>query len=528
MSILNSFDYIAALSPALRVAINNGSADPHRWKTINDKLTDSKTGERWYAEDKSDDELENEAIEKWLRKIECRQLIPSQELKKFLSVYKKKWQDMEFESIESLRIGNIHDSAEDYQTYWACKQIDDFLDENNIQLNESPNSYDSGLLTIYGMGSCREISRIINLTKPKIILIFEDNIDVISSRLIQEDEAKFLLSASQINHSTLFFITDTDAELAIQKAISLIEMISLRAHSYSFSFAFKRSSRLDLIHDELVHKDTFAKSLRYQGFFTDELHMLMNGILTFSHTNAKIIRHTEVRQTKRHAVIVASGPSLKKEIPKLKKNRDQYDLFCAFSTLGALLKENIKPDYHCHIERHDDKNFVQSTEVLKDFCKSGVLLTSANVDPRLAQQYKKVYAILRSASSSSALHVENPEDIIYSEGTNAGTFAVTVAIILGYNVIHIFGLDLGATDQSNLRMKGALNKSDRQMNIEVEGNLRESVWTDQYLRDSATMLGYFLDPKIADNRFMTERASEIRVYNYSDGQKIPHTISKLI
>ena len=523
MSIVKSFDFIAALSPALRQAIDQGKADPHRWRMVDGKLIEIETGNRLYREDKSDEEIENEAIAKWQKKIECLQLIPAQDFKIVMETYRKEWQSHGFQSIESLRINSIHDSAEDYQTHWACSQIADFIDENNIRLNTQPDRYDSGLLIIYGMGSCQSISHLISIVKPRIILIFEEDVDIISTMLSELKAAEILLSATNVNKSSLFFITDSDTDLATSKANELIEMISLRAKSYCFSFTFRKSTAVDTIDKELFCKDSYARSLRFKGFFTDELHMLLNAILTFSHTDTEIIHPKKISRTKRHAVIVASGPSLRAELPKLKKNRAQYDLFCAFSTLGTVINENIIPDYHCHIERHSDQVFVQTTDELREFCKNSILLTSANVDPRLAQVYKKVYAILRSASSSSALVVQDPDEIVYSEGTNAGTFAVTVAILLGYDVIHIFGLDLGAIDPSDLRIENALNKSMRKMNIEVNGNLRESVWTDQYLLDSSKVLGLFLDSRLRENNYYGIN-SEQKVYNYSDGQKIPHTI----
>ena len=92
MSYLNTFDYIAAVSPDLRQAIDQGAADPHRWRIIDGKLIDSKSNQPWYEEEKSDEEIENEAIEKWLNKIECRQLIAEQTVLGVMNKYKEKWQ----------------------------------------------------------------------------------------------------------------------------------------------------------------------------------------------------------------------------------------------------------------------------------------------------------------------------------------------------------------------------------------------------------------------------------------------------
>ena len=101
MSYLNTFDYIAAVSPDLRQAIDQGAADPHRWRIIDGKLIGSKSKQPWYEEEKSDEEIENEAIEKWLNKIECRQLVAEQTVLGVMNKYKEKWQGSGFESMSS-------------------------------------------------------------------------------------------------------------------------------------------------------------------------------------------------------------------------------------------------------------------------------------------------------------------------------------------------------------------------------------------------------------------------------------------
>ena len=517
MSILNSFDYVAALSPDLRQAIDTGRADPTRWRLVDNKLIDSKTGQRWYEEDGNDLDIENEKIDNWLKSIECLQLTTLEGLKELLEEQRENWKNIGFEDIESLDIENIHDSPHDYQAIWACSQIQEFIEDNRIQLNKNPDRFDSGILVLHGMGDCQSLARLIDIIKPRIILLFETDIDAISSKASDKTATETLIRSIHVNQSSLFFITDTDAEIAAMKANGIIEIVSLRSQSYCFRFSFKESTLSNQINEEFLENTGYSRAIRYQGFFTDELHVLMNGILTFTHTNTEIIQQKKASKKKRHAVVVASGPSLRAELESLKENREKYDLFCAFSTLGTMLDEGITPDYHCHIERHHDSNYVQSTEKLKDFCRNGTLLTSSSVDPRLAQLYKNVFAILRSASTSTALLVEDPDDIIYHEGTNAGTFAVSVAALMGYEVIHILGLDLGAIDQSDQRIESALSQSYRTMNIRVGGNLRESVWTDEYLKDSALILGQFLK--------VFKESQELKVYNYSDGQRIANTIS---
>ena len=51
------------------------------------------------------------------------------------------------------------------------------------------------------------------------------------------------------------------------------------------------------------------------------------------------------------AIIVATGPSLTKQLPLLKKYAKRASIFCLDASYAILAKENIKPDYVLSLER---------------------------------------------------------------------------------------------------------------------------------------------------------------------------------
>ena len=51
------------------------------------------------------------------------------------------------------------------------------------------------------------------------------------------------------------------------------------------------------------------------------------------------------------AIIVGNGPSLDKEIDFLRKNQDNFVIFCSGSALKPLYKAGITPDFQVEIER---------------------------------------------------------------------------------------------------------------------------------------------------------------------------------
>lgn len=525
MGALDAFDHIAALSPELRLAIDTGRANPQRWILQQNKLTDSKSGARLYVEDKSDRELEEEAVTSWLRQANCMQIADTKTLRRAIHAFSKEWHKLSIESLGSLNLSSIHDSADDLQLLWSCHKIEEFLEEHQLTLLASPKRHNNGLLLIHGMGSCLSIARLVTATDPQLVLLFETDLDLIANQIAERTQTEKLLLALQNTGSKLFLITDTDREKAIQHANLLIAATSLCAQAYCFRFRFRTTALADELDEHLTGSDAFTKTLRYLGFFVDELHMLMNGILTFAHTDARNLGYGSIKEHQRHAVIVASGPSLAGALPLLKSERERFDLICCFSTLGPLLKAGITPDYHCHMERHADARFMQKSTELEAFSRNATLLTSANVDPRFAQLYQNTFTFLRSASTASALLAFNLNEIISSEGPEAANAAIVFGVLLGYRTLHLFGVDFGAVDPSKSnRIEGALDYSNRTMNLPVDGNLRATVWTSQSLKDAADWTGKFLNPNLY-NEPARSNVETIKVFNYSDGQRIPRTIS---
>ena len=524
MAILDAFDHIAALSPDLRRAIDEGRANPQRWVLQERKLTDTASGTRLYDEDQPDTVLEQEAVTRWLQHADCLQIADTATLQSMVCAYSSQWRNLGFKSLADLNIATIHDSADDLQMLWTCQQIEDFLSEHQIALLAEPKRHNAGLLLIHGMGSCAAIERLVTTLQPRLVLLFETDLDLIARQVDDRQQTEQLLLALQTAGSTLLLITDTDGDKAVHHANILIAITSLRAQAYCFRFRFRATALADELDERLGDPDACLKALRYLGFFVDELHMLMNGILTFAHTDARIVGYGSVKDHQRHAVIVASGPSLAAALPLLKAERERFDLICSFSTLGPLLKAGIIPDYHCHMERHADARFMQASPELEVFSRNATLLSSANVDPRFAQLYQNVFTFLRSASTSSALLASKASEIIGSEGSEAANAAIVFAVLLGYRKLHLFGVDFGAVDPSlTNRIEGALHYSERTMDLAVEGNLRETVWTSQSLKDAAAWTGQFLNPDLYEPA-RTSVETTI-VYNYSDGQRIPRTIS---
>ena len=103
---------------------------------------------------------------------------------------------------------------------------------------------------------------------------------------------------------------------------------------------------------------------------TDELvgleHFLNN--LPVMIKNPSLKNFVENAKTSKVAVIVATGPSLQKQLPKLKEIKDKVVIYCVDASLPILEKWDIKPDIVTSIERvKETAKFYQN--VSKEFQK---------------------------------------------------------------------------------------------------------------------------------------------------------------
>lgn len=183
-------------------------------------------------------------------------------------------------------------------------------------------------------------------------------------------------------------------------------------------------------------------------------------------------------------VIASGGPSLSKQLPLLKKVRNQIILIAAGSTINSLLHEQIEPDYVVTIDG-DTPNY----EHFKDLkIKNPALLYSFTSHYKIQHEYTgERYAFLPIVDQ----HIENRLQTEYglklpiiAGGGTVSNFALTIAKYITNGPIALIGQDLAYT---NNLTHAAHNKHQKKADaefyksqevIEVEGFYGDKVITD--------------------------------------------------
>ena len=417
-------------------------------------------------------------------------------------------------NLSELTLEDVHDLNQDLEPAWTIQKISNYIRQNSIQIAPAPQTSTGSALIIFGLGLGKHLELLIDFLDPSALFIVEPDLGILARSLETVDYTQLIPKFTGADRA-LDFVVSSTPEAAIEQIRSLLTIRNLFLLDGMFSFILFDQTFFQL-GKNILHSPGTLKNINYLGYFVDEIHMTMNAALNYFHVKPNVYNSSKIPSHLRHAVVVASGPSLADDIEILKANRDKFTIFCCYSTIGRLLEAGIIPDYHCDLERHND-HIPLIERGFEEQLKSIELCCSSTCDPRLLKLYKKVYSINRGALTPSVIFTKG-DDIISNEGPDVATFAILSAIYFGYRSIHLFGVDLGTADRKVCRLPGVLDIDRRSYNIPVRGNHGRTVFTGQMLLDNKIAIE-------ANISIYTQVYSDLKFYNYSNGVYIINAIS---
>lgn len=185
-------------------------------------------------------------------------------------------------------------------------------------------------------------------------------------------------------------------------------------------------------------------------------------------------------------VVASGGPSLTKQIPLLKKFRNNLLVIAAGSTVNSLLKEGIEPDYLVNID--GSKINIKHYENLKDTKLSFIYSLYGTYEIR--SYFKGNAYYFNTNTSSNSLNSEfikrvfNDDLCTVMGGSSVATFCLTIATKITTGPVCLIGQDLAYTNNmshasDNKRFHQYTDEEIKQLNWVYEtGYFGEDVLTD--------------------------------------------------
>jgi len=374
----------------------------------------------------------------------------------------------------------------------------------------------ASIFIFFGTLLGQHLLKISQKVKARSYLITEESLEIFRLSLFTT-EYKILSK-----YATVYFCIEEDELNTIAKYEDFI----VRNHIYGYIFKFYSTlhhskeliSRFSIaLYNKSAYSYDHYKMLNYAKFAFDSFYKYPYLITNYeTKINLPIL-------------ILAPGPSLRKNIKFVKKNINNFIILAFGASIKILCEEKIKPDIVISVD--------PSTLILEQFPKNcdiyrdSIAFLSVDSHPEIFKLFKKqnifVYESIFRITSDG---IKEPGAV------SVGDITIFTALNLGFNDIYLLGTDLAydiktgsSYDTSHVQGKQKLSiefqknvkKITLEENIEdvyikVKGNFEKEVYTDRFF--------YQIIKNYTNIINRMKKEFEFNVYNLNNGAYIKGAI----
>lgn len=189
-----------------------------------------------------------------------------------------------------------------------------------------------------------------------------------------------------------------------------------------------------------------------KGYYADEKLMVENTVANAANHDFWFVEGQLRPPTDVPVFVVGAGPSLDESIDVIRAWQDRAIIITAGSTLQVLLHHGIVPDFH--VEKENTQPTVDRLQHIHARNRDQLgndnfgpikLVASTTVKPGVTELFDEKFLFLRTALSSTDMFGKGH---VATDGTSpySANAALTLAAIMGFRQIYLFGCDCGAKD----------------------------------------------------------------------------------
>lgn len=386
--------------------------------------------------------------------------------------------------------------------------IIDYINNNSPQKRISKQIY---CYMIFGVGLGFHIPLIHKKVNSKLYCIIEPNLELF--RLSLFTTAYWEITAQ----SRILFFISYDKELFTQKFREFHDLAYLYNHYIKF-FYFSKSCE---VYFEGIQSMLVSQSHNIYSYDRQLLSYIKTSNYVKKDFNFfKVNERAEFKDLNNlPLLILAGGPSLKRNIEFVKENQNKFIIMSIFSVAPFLEENGIYADIYTNYDEHYSI-FADIYDQIKnkvEFNKS-IFLFSSHVSTKLVSLLPKSNIYFFNAVFTVK------KDIGILTGPSIGEMSYALGLILGFENIYLLGLDLAfdpntgkshfegyrEESQFEINREASVEKFHLRKNVlKVKGNLTNEVETTAVFYISIKQLNVFSKVFNPDKK--------LKVYNLSDG-----------
>ncbi|MDA8637461.1 DUF115 domain-containing protein [Rhodospirillales bacterium] len=384
-----------------------------------------------------------------------------------------------------------------------------------VRFFDAPRTERSYYLLLIGAPNTEDLLSAIEKHDPRCLIIGIGNSAQFANSLKTVDWGR-CINDFQSRGGAVYLLPDTDPEAVVERVWK-----TCRSHNPTQidNFTVIVQNGIDPENAAIAMlAQTIMLSIAQLGFFHDETVMLWNTYQNRTTNRVRLFQRQTEPITDVPCFVVASGPSLEKDIMTIKANKEHAVVISVASSLRSLLNAGVTPDFHVELENvYITPKFAELSETydISDI----KLVAAASVEPAVFDYINEAILYARYELSSYPVFAKNISETLRLSSPTAGNAALSFALESGFHDVYLFGLDLGTYDVAKHHAKdsyyytaGALEHPDV-YDISIPGNFRDQVWTSRpflsALKNAADLANIF--------------ATTSNIMNCSDGARIDNT-----
>lgn len=213
--------------------------------------------------------------------------------------------------------------------------------------------------------------------------------------------------------------------------------------------------------------------------------------------------------------VVASGPSLQKDMAWLKKNQSRLIVMASISCVRVLKENDIRVDYQCTLDTELEEPLFQQLQMDPDV----PLVAYYKFNPELLKRFTKVFLVYEDGKANA---VRFHNSITHTHPTT-GNFMTAFASWCKPARLLFVGLDLGFRDARRSHIEGGWHDEDEGVGHEAETAHAEHIKVEANFPESEgeiLTMAYYNNARFAIEDAIAALQGQCQIHNFSDGAKI--------
>jgi len=438
---------------------------------------------------------------------------------------------------DKIRVNSVH--APSPGVYSAPRFFHKHLNETITKLFDAAEAVHTNVIhttdkhdfaIIMGIGLGLHITELLEHTNIQNLLILETDHELLTLSCFFTDWEYIYEKQNTKGKKSITLLLLDSYDLNIEQGSLWNELIK-RAPHFPYNTVFYNHGRHDK-YGKIIRKvsEDIKMFLSLWGFYDDESNQL-NHVLHNINNDVKLIPKKSDFNWSKPVIICGSAPSLDNRINQLKSIRNDCILISAGSSIDALVKYGLTPDFHIELES-DYLVYTMLKNVGEDITKNITLICAIQCSPLLRDLFKDSYLFVKDSLSIGGAFEEHIDKLREPTPTCVNA-AISFAFHYSAKSIYLFGTDFGFYDKNKHHSIKSVYHDEHENHEKEIKNVQDL--TNKMMSENFEQPGYDGPCLTTSTYYATKRRIDMLIqfclrqyqfnlYNCSDGLIIDHAI----